>query len=38
MAGFGPGGTYLVVLSCPEAEFERLRPVMRAIQSSLRLE
>lgn len=37
MAGHGPGGTYLVVLSCKAADFERLRPGMRRIQSSLRL-
>jgi hypothetical protein len=37
MAGYGPGGTYLVVLSSAAADFERLRPGMRDIQSSLRL-
>jgi hypothetical protein len=37
MAGFGPGGTYLVVLSCAGSDFERLRPAMRQIQSGLRL-
>ncbi|HUT78734.1 MAG TPA: hypothetical protein VM285_13650, partial [Polyangia bacterium] len=37
MAGYGPGGTYLVVLSSAATDFERLRPGMRAIQSSMRL-
>jgi hypothetical protein len=33
--GFGPGGTYLLVLTAPTETFHALRPKMRAVQQSV---
>ena len=33
--GFGPGGTYMLVLSAPTGSFHELRPKMRAVEQSL---
>jgi hypothetical protein len=32
--GFGPGGTYILVLTAPAASFRALRPKMRAVEQS----
>jgi len=37
MVGWGPGGTYILVLSAKESRFRDLRPAMRAVQDSLEL-
>jgi len=33
--GFGPGGTYMLVLTAPTGSFRDLRPKMRAVEQSL---
>jgi hypothetical protein len=35
--GYGPGGTYIFVLSAPEASFKQHRPKMRIVQQSVQL-
>lgn len=35
MVGYGPGGTYMVVLSASEKRFRDLRPTMRSVQQSV---
>jgi hypothetical protein len=37
MAGYGPSGTYFVVLSFPAARFDALRPLARAVEDSIEL-
>jgi hypothetical protein len=37
MAGYGPSGTYFVVLSFPGARFDELRPAARVVQESIEL-
>jgi hypothetical protein len=36
-SGFGPGGTYIVVLSAPKSTFKQQRPQMRVVQQSVQL-
>lgn len=33
--GFGPGGTYILVLTAPTASFHALRPKMRTVEQSV---
>lgn len=35
--GYGPGGTYIFVLSAPESSFKQHRPKMRLVQQSIEL-
>jgi len=35
--GYGPGGTYIFVLSAPESSFKQHRPKMRLVQQSVQL-
>ncbi len=37
MVGYGPGGTYIVVVHGPAKSFKSVRPSMRAIQESIEL-
>ncbi|MDD5307101.1 MAG: hypothetical protein PHU25_07245 [Deltaproteobacteria bacterium] len=37
MTGFGPSGTYFVVLSFPGARFDELRPAARAVEETIEL-